>query len=653
MEAELSAEKNNGKLNLLKNIAAAVFTLLLAVFISTTIAVQHSTYHELNKIKDIQNQKELEKTSVALSYFLAERRNDLNELVSSGHLTNFYENKALGMSFKYGLKTSLTSIYEKFIWLIMEKNFNKTPIYTRILLTDENSKCIVDTDEKEIKPEKECSLKKLIFANRTIGTEKDHFIIKSPVFFKNKYRGDIYAWIEKDLIINNFISSSHNKGAVTIMFYDNGDIAAASNNSSEIFSILQENIHLFKTNLGKENFQGLKMRIYNKGLIKFFGSKIEDSEFYLVQIIPEEFFREQSPAFIIFAMLTLLSGAVLGLFIWMRLNSRNLSLKIKVSEAVTRKELIKEKNKELKQEVFKRKAAEKKLFEYNKNLESIIKEKTQNLEKTLKRLKTAQSQLVHSEKMASIGQLSAGIAHEINNPLGFIKTNFVALKQYADEVIKLLQEYEKLESAPYDDFDNLVKNIHRLKEEVDFNFIKEDLDSIFSETKEGIERILSIIADLKFFAHKEQDEKALVDIHNCIDSTLNVIHNEIKYKAEIVKQYSNLPKIKCYPQRVNQIITNLIINAAQAIEKTGTITIKTYIENNFCVIKISDTGEGIPDNVKDKIFDPFFSTKPVGKGTGLGLHVVYDLVKKHDGKIKLDSQEGKGTSFFIYLPLEK
>jgi signal transduction histidine kinase len=653
MEAELSTESRTEKLNLLKNASAAAFTLLFATFIAITIAFQYTTYQELNKTKDIQNQKELEKTAVALSYFLAERKNDLRELISSGYLTTYYENKALGMSFKYGLKTSLHAINEKFIWLIMEKNFNKQPIYTRLQLTNSEGRCIVDTDEKDIFPEKECVFKKIIFANSSIVSTEKHFILKSPVFFKGEYRGDIFGWIEKDLIEHNFIASSHNPGSVTVLFSESGDIAAASKNDPEIFSIIKENIHLFKANLSKKDFSGLKMSIYEKGLIKFFGAKVSESEFYLVQVIPEKHFREQSPAVIIVSMLILLAGAVCGLFIWWRLNSKNLGLKIKVSEEITRKEIIKEKNKQLEEEIFKRKTAEKNLYEYNKNLESIVLKKTQNLEKALKRLKIAQSQLVQSEKMASIGQLSAGIAHEINNPLGFIKTNFASLQQYADETVRLLQEYENLESTDPEDFSKAVEKIHRIKKEMDFDFIKEDLQSIFSETKEGIERILSIITDLKFFAHKEKDEKVAVDIHQCIDSTLNVIHNEIKYKAEVVKDYSALPKIKCYPQRVNQIITNLIINAAQSIEKTGTITIRTYIENNYCVIKISDTGEGIPDHIKDKIFDPFFSTKPVGKGTGLGLHVVYDLVKKHDGKIKLESEVNKGTSFFIYLPLEK
>lgn len=254
--------------------------------------------------------------------------------------------------------------------------------------------------------------------------------------------------------------------------------------------------------------------------------------------------------------------------------------------------------------------------------------------------------------MASIGQLSAGIAHEINNPLGFIKTNFSTLQQYANGVIELLRLYEKLETAKQEEILEYVKKIHSLKKEIDFEFIKNDIESIFEETREGIERILSIIADLKFFAHKESNDKIPVDIHQCINSTLNVIHNEIKYKTKVIKDFGNIPKIRCYPQRVNQILTNLIINAAQAIKKSGTITIKTFIQNNFCVIQISDTGEGIPLNIRDKIFDPFFSTKPVGQGTGLGLHVVYDLVKKHGGTIKLESEVGKGTSFFVYLPIE-
>ncbi|MCB9480887.1 MAG: GHKL domain-containing protein [Desulfobacteraceae bacterium] len=652
MESELTQYKP-GKLTFFKNASAAAFTLLLSLFMGMTITFQYTTYRELNKTKDLQSQKELEKTAVALNYFLAERKNDLNELISSRYLTAYYENKALGMSLKYGLQTSLSAIKDRFLWLIAKKDFNKSPIYSRIQLTNKEGDCIIDTNEKNIEQKNKCLLKKVIFAERSIVSFENFFIMKTPVFFKGEFRGDIYAWLKKDLIEKNFLASFHNPGSATILFYANGEVAVASEKNYELFSILKENLHLFKANLSKPDFQGLKMKIFKRGLIKFFGAKLSDSDFYLVQIIPEKHFKEQSPALIIFSMLILLTGAVLGLFFWWRLNSKNIGLKVKVDEEITRQKIIRQKNNQLQNEIFKRKTAEKNLYEYNRNLESIILEKTQNLESTVRRLKTAQSQLVQSEKMASIGQLSAGIAHEINNPLGFIKTNFSTLQQYAQEIIKLLRYYEKLESAKAEKFEDYIKKIHTLKKEMDFEFIKNDIQCIFDETKEGIDRILSIIADLKFFAHRETTEKIPVDIHQCIDSTLNVIHNEIKYKANIVKEYGKLPKIRCYPQRINQILTNLIINSAQAIQKTGTITIRTFIENNYCVIKISDTGDGIPANIRDKIFDPFFSTKPVGQGTGLGLHVVYDLVKKHSGKIKLESEEKKGTSFFIYLPLEK
>lgn len=326
----------------------------LPFFIGITITFQYTTYRELNKTKDMQNQKELEKTAVALNYFLAERKNDLNELISSDFLTAYYENKALGMSLKYGLQTSLNTINEKFFQLIMNKNFNKSHIYSRIQLTDENNKCIVDTDSKN-----ESLSKKLIFADSSIISLEKYFIMRTPVFFRGDFRGDIYAWIEKDLIQKNFISSFHTSGAVTILFYANGKPAVYSENNPEIFTILKENLHLFKANLSKTNFQGLKMKIFKRGLIKFFGARLSDSDFYLVQIIPEKHFKEQSPLFIILSMMILFIGAVCGLYFWWRLNSKNIGLKFKVSEEITRQQLIKEKNKQLQNEVFKRKTAKK------------------------------------------------------------------------------------------------------------------------------------------------------------------------------------------------------------------------------------------------------------------------------------------------------
>ncbi|MGM0418866.1 MAG: sensor histidine kinase [Thermodesulfobacteriota bacterium] len=642
------------KIGFLKKTAAAVFTLFFALYLGLTITFQYNTHNELNKTRNKEHQKEIEKRAISLNYFFTERQNDLNDIASGNAVTSYFENKALGMSLKYGLRSSILNIEKKFNNFIFSREYNNKTIYSKILLADKENKCIASASEFENfsqSDKNECKISKTADTRKLIFTHKNFFIIKTPVFFKNKYKGNIFAWINKDLIINNFLDQSEDTTGYLALFSDKGEITATSSPDEKNLSLLiNSNLQMFKSSLKQIDFSGKKINIYKKGLIKFFGANLSQNNYYLIEIIPENSIKEPSPLIPITAMLILFSGAVIFLGLWWRLNSLNTSLQKKISREIAVQEIIKEKNTELEKEVKKRKAAEKNLFLANKNLENKVKEKTANLEKTLKRLRVTQSQLVQSEKMASIGQLSAGIAHEINNPLGFIKTNISTLKIYVNKIMDLVKEYEEFEKKFTESYKDELDTIKKIKIEIDLDYIKEDIKNLFEETDEGIKRILAIITDLKFFAHHDNEELTETDIHKCIDSTLNVIHNEIKYKAEVIKKYYLQSTVKCYPQRINQILTNIIINAAQSIKDKGEITIETYKNNGYAVIKISDTGEGIPDNIKDRIFDPFFSTKPVGQGTGLGLHVVYDLVKKHKGKIKIESRPDQGTSFYISLP---
>jgi len=281
----------------------------------------------------------------------------------------------------------------------------------------------------------------------------------------------------------------------------------------------------------------------------------------------------------------------------------------------------------------------------------------------LSKLKEVQSQLLQSEKMASIGQLAAGVAHEINNPVAFINSNLRTLDEYRRDLTELIDSYLHLEElaagnpALSDDRDvaATLEAIRTLKERIDLGFILEDFDKIISESREGTERVKKIVQDLKDFSHVDQAELKYTDLNKGLDSTLNIVWNEIKYKATVTRDYGDIPEVYCYPQQVNQVFMNILVNAAHAIEDKGEIKISTaYLDSAepMVEIRISDTGKGIPPENLRKIFDPFFTTKPVGKGTGLGLNVSYNIVKKHDGEIKVESEVGKGTTFIITLPVE-
>jgi len=269
------------------------------------------------------------------------------------------------------------------------------------------------------------------------------------------------------------------------------------------------------------------------------------------------------------------------------------------------------------------------------------------------RLSQAQAQLVQSEKLASIGQLAAGVAHEINNPIGFIFSNFTALDGYLEKLLAMLAAYKEAEH--FIDSKATTDKLKVLSERVDLPFLKDDIPVLMAETKDGITRVRKIVQALTDFSRiGGKLEWQFADLHQGIDATLNIISSEIKYKADVVKEYGQIPEVECLPSEINQVIMNLLVNAAHALgEERGRITIRTRAEHETVSIEISDTGCGIEKENLSRIFDPFYTTKPVGKGTGLGLSLSYGIVQKHDGTLEVESKIGKGTTFRLALPIKR
>ncbi len=273
------------------------------------------------------------------------------------------------------------------------------------------------------------------------------------------------------------------------------------------------------------------------------------------------------------------------------------------------------------------------------------------LELALARLNTVQEQLVQSEKMASLGQLAAGIAHEINNPIGYVHSNLGTLQEYLNNLFGLIECYDAALAQNGPMTADRRAEVAERKRAIDFAFLVQDLPPLLAESREGIDRVRRIVQDLRDFSRVDRTETwSLYDLHRGLDSTLGIVWNEIKYKADVRKEYGNLPLVECLPSQINQVFVNILVNAAQAIEQHGEIVIRTGAEPGKVWIEIGDNGSGIaPDNLK-RIFDPFFTTKPVGKGTGLGLSISYGIVRKHSGDIAVDSVPGRGTTFRITLP---
>lgn len=300
-------------------------------------------------------------------------------------------------------------------------------------------------------------------------------------------------------------------------------------------------------------------------------------------------------------------------------------------------------------DITERKCAEKKLSEH---LQRITAEHAQLVEAN-RQLAQAQSQLLQSEKMAAIGLLAAGVAHEINNPVGYVNSNLGTLGKYLADIFVVVDKSETIGELVKVD-NPLLDELRKFKATINLDHIREDTKALIAESQQGLERVKKIVLDLNEFSHANSvDQWEWADVHHGLNSTLNIVWGELKYKCEVVKEYGTLPKIFCLPAQLNQVFMNLLVNAAQSIEVRGKITLRTGQEGDNVWIEVSDTGKGIHAEDISRLFDPFFTTKPVGKGTGLGLSVSYKIVEKHHGKIEVHSEIGKGSTFRVWLPVQQ
>ena len=281
-----------------------------------------------------------------------------------------------------------------------------------------------------------------------------------------------------------------------------------------------------------------------------------------------------------------------------------------------------------------------------------LQQRHDELERTYKRLAGAQEQLLQSEKMASIGQLAAGVAHEINNPIGYVHSNIGTLREYMGALFGMIEAYSTALASP--DPAAHREELRSQRQRLDIDFILGDLPQLLDESREGIERVTRIVQDLKEFSHVGRNETMRpADLVKGLESTLNIVWNDLKYKVRLEKHYGEVPAVECHASEVNQVFMNLLINAGQAIAERGVITLACGHEGDEAWISIADTGCGIPEETLGRIFDPFYTTKPIGRGTGLGLAISYRIVEKHHGRIEVESAVGKGTTFRVVLPVRQ
>ncbi len=298
----------------------------------------------------------------------------------------------------------------------------------------------------------------------------------------------------------------------------------------------------------------------------------------------------------------------------------------------------------------------KKLDTLYTSLEEKVKQRTQQLsdknkevEEAYKELKETQAMLVHNEKMASLGQLVAGVAHELNNPLNFVHGNLDHLKEYSNDLMEIIDKLDDLSEKLHPEIKDEIAN---KKDEIDYEYIKTDLPMLLTSCKDGTERCKQIVLDLKNFSRLDESIIKSVDIVEGIECTLNILQNKFKNKIKVIKNYEKIPKVDCYASQLNQVFMNIIDNAIQSIDVDGSIMIDVTKEGSNALVSIADNGSGIDDDIKNKIFDPFFTTKPVGQGTGLGLSICYKIIKMHNGVIIVESEKNKGTKFIVKIPFD-
>ena len=278
-----------------------------------------------------------------------------------------------------------------------------------------------------------------------------------------------------------------------------------------------------------------------------------------------------------------------------------------------------------------------------------IRGKNRELRRAYHELATSHAQLLQQEKMASIGQLSAGIAHEINNPIGFVACNLGSLQKYLNRLATFIANQDRIIDASAEPEDK--QAVARQKQELKIDYVLQDSRDLVKESLEGTDRVKSIVQDLKNFARADQSEWKEADINDCLESTINIVWNELKYKTELVKDYGRLPLTRCIGQQLNQVFMNLLVNAGQAIASKGTITVRTWYDKDAVHVSVADTGCGIAPDQINRIFEPFYTTKEAGQGTGLGLSIAYNIVKKHNGTIDVKSDPGKGSTITVSIPV--
>lgn len=630
-------------INKLGRIRLALIVMLIIGFIAYLIWGNYQ--FQIKTREDVRKVFKNEVSSMAseISQYLTTKKQSIYRLAQSREIEIYYENKALGMSFQYGLKASLINIEKRLLRFLEEASVYGYQDFERLHYVDKTGTLWLPAgDGSDYFPlsDIERNVRKgESYMNNS--PDNNSLYIASPFYFRNDLEGYVVGSISSDLLAERIaLYKGHNEKDRWYILRDNQIV-----NIQQRYSVTE--INAINALLSSAKGVPAEKLVWRKALAEspkaFYRVPIENTDFeILVSSRRNALINNNGPANLLIIMALVAFGLVSFSVFMYQANMRNARLRARIDEEKERYELIEHKVSERTKE----------LVELTDQLKAEIKDR----KSAEHNLKQAQSQLIQSEKMASIGQLASGVAHEINNPAAFVSSNLEVSKDFLNKVQesyivvrKFLQSYR---DGDYLQCNDLIKELDELSEKNNLEYLMSDLPDILDEAFDGVERIKKIVKDLRVFSRKDTGEIESFFVNDVLDEVLNIVRSEMKYSAEVVKDYQETVQIRGNTQKIGQVYMNILVNAAQAMEQKGRVVVKTYQDEDNVYVEISDNGKGIGDQDIKKIFDPFFTTKAPGKGTGLGLSICYQIIKQHGGEIKVQSKRDEGTSFTISMPVE-
>ena len=647
----------------LRRYAIVGLGLVLVGYMALLLSDLYRSRSELQQTANARLRDDADKRATALGYFFSERVNDLQDLVGTRELSAYFENVNLGMSMEYGLAASLYEADEAFDAFRNKKLLGTTQIYSRVVFLDSQGRKLLDSVADTVHPEVgETRLWRGFLAGnglkpRFYAEGEDaaaRIVISVPYFFKGHKNGFILAWLSPAEIYDHFLSGTSSKSNPVVLMFEQRYLYAPKGPEALIpHQLLKQSASL---HAGNDNIVPLPAADTRSRALSMFHTAIPSTPFSLVTVIASTNSDAVSPLRLVAVSSAIGMLIMAGSIIIIRSSTRNTVLNVRLEEGHIREREAKEQNEQLheqavllEQEVAHRQMTQEDLAVKQEQLVSLNETLEARVDAEVRNNRQKDVVLLHQDKLASIGKLAAGVAHEINNPMGFIMSNLRTLSKYATKERQYLDAVEET-----------LKNccsaeqraaLDELSTQIDLPFIMDDVPPLIAESLEGAERVKRIVLDLKDFARLDENSLKETDLNQCVQSTVNIVRTEIKYVAELELHLGEIPTIVCNPQQINQVIANLLVNAAHSIKGRGRITVTTSNELNHVLLMVADTGCGIAADIRSRIFDPFFTTKDVGKGTGLGLSISYDIVKKHGGEITLTSEPGVGTTFMVRFPV--